>query len=377
MPESRGGFSSAPPSAANDPFGGGTGRRNELPGAVAGNQSAPAMDIRAILRGEAGPRGALPPSSGSGADPTAVTLKPALAATGPLRPLGTTGPLGGKAFNPALLELRMLKPDPEAVSGRLTIPSAFPASGRLSIDVPAGVQPRAAEPLDNLDATHLMDDFDLPDAGFETHVFSTAELVDDEAILPPELLRAMPPKAGAPAPTFSMPITEYPAEPRAPKPRDDRDMNSMTLAEYQDYEGPEEGTIPLSDLSYLSPSQESQARRQLDEIGQMADVLFVKLMAGDGSVMLETGTDGGDDRANQYLAEITSTSLVEAQQHDLGDVAGITIESAQGVLVLSPLLSGAVLVILLGNPARLGMLRRQLKKPVGNLRGVLMESSVS
>jgi predicted regulator of Ras-like GTPase activity (Roadblock/LC7/MglB family) len=154
-------------------------------------------------------------------------------------------------------------------------------------------------------------------------------------------------------------------------------MNSMTLAEYQDYEGPEEGTIPLSDLSYLSPSQESQARRQLDEIGQMADVLFVKLMAGDGSVMLETGTDGGDDRANQYLAEITSTSLVEAQQHDLGDVAGITIESAQGVLVLSPLLSGAVLVILLGNPARLGMLRRQLKKPVGNLRGVLMESSVS
>ena len=177
-PERRSGFS-APPS---DPFSSRSGdmalppagQRNELPGIVA-DQGPPALDIRAILRGEAVPRGALPPSTSFGSDPAVTAFKPGLS-TGPLPPIAITGPVGGVRFDPGLLELRALKPDPEVGSSRLSIPSSPAKQWAGSAETGS-----AASEIE-FDAGKLMDDFDLPDAGFETHVFSTAELVDDEAI---------------------------------------------------------------------------------------------------------------------------------------------------------------------------------------------------
>ena len=375
-PEPSTGFSSPPPST-------GAGRRNELPGSVASSSQAghlppPALDIRAILRGEAGPLGALPPSTSFGSDPAASTLKPKLA-TGPLPPLGPAAPLGAAAFNSGLLELRMLKPDPEAASSRLSIPSAYPASGRLISDPGQFSRPLAAEPAVDLDATRLMDDFDLPDAGFETHVFSTAELVDDDAILPSGYNQVIPPRVDAANSTFSIPITEYPAEPQAapePKPSDQAHLGTSALREYSSFDEEDLGTIPLSDLTYLSLAQEDLARQMVHEVAEQPDVLFVKLMAADGSVLLESGAEAGEGRTNRQLAEVIAVATLEAHQRDLGELAGITVESGLGVLVLSPIHNGAVLAVLLGNPARLGMLRRQVKKPVGSLRTLLMESSV-
>ena len=370
----------APAGAAAHEIG---GRRNELPGIAAngsrvGQELPPALDIRAILRGEAGPLAALPPSSSFGADLVAGTLKPKLG-TGPLPALGASGPLGATPFSSGLLELRVLKPDPEAGSARLNLPSAYPASERLIVNP---VQPGRSESSEqdiDLDATRLMDDFDLPDAGFETHVFSTAELVDDGAMLSSTITQMIPPNGEGAGSTFSMPITEYPAEPRpapAPNPAHDAYLDTAALDDYTDFGDEDSGTMPLSGLAYLSPSQEEQARQLVGEVAGLPDVQFVKLMAADGSVILESGAEAGDSRTNRHLAEVIAMATLEARRRDLGDLEGITVESGLGVMVLAPLHNGAVLAVLLGNPARLGMLRRQVKKPVSGLRTLLMESSV-
>ncbi len=367
--ERRSGFAGPAP----DPFSSRTGdtvvppsgRRNELPGTVA-DQIPPALDIRAILRGEAVPRGGLPPSTSFGSDPGVSAFKPGLS-TGPLPPIAITGPVGGVRFDPGLLELRALKPDPEAGSSRLSIPGP-PAKQWAGA---AEVSSTASEI--EFDAGKLMDDFDLPDAGFETHVFSTAELVDDEAIPHPPLGRMTPFGSDTPQSAFSIPITEYQADPGYG--REPRSENN-DFGDYLDSGEQELGTMPLADLMYLTSEQEARARRQLEEVSLIADVIFAKLMAGDGSVMLEAGMETGDSRTNQHLAGLIAVADLEADRRGLGSVSGITLESAEGVLLLSPLHSGAVLATLLGNPARLGTLRRQIKKPVGSLRSLLMEPSV-
>ncbi len=359
-----------------------SGRRNELPGTTANGartgQQPPALDIRAILRGEAGPLAALPPSSSFGADLVAGTLKPKMG-TGPLPALGAAGPLGATPFSAGLLELRALKPDPAAGSARLNPPSAYPASERLIVSPGQPVRPQSAEQDIDLDATRLMDDFDLPDAGFETHVFSTAELVDDGAVLSSTFTQMIPPSEDAAGSSFSMPITEYPSEPRPepePGPARDDHLESADLQEYSGFDDEDLGTMPLSGFTDLSPAQEEQARHLVGEVAGQPDVLFVKLMAADGSVMLESGAETGESRTNRHLAEVIAMATLEARRRDLGDIEGITVESGLGVMVLSPLYNGAVLAVLLGNPARLGMLRRQVKKPVSSLRTLLMESSV-
>ncbi len=366
----RSGFSAPVP----DPFSSRTGdialpnagRRNELPGIVT-DQPPPALDIRAILRGEAVPRGALPPSTSFGSDPGVTAFKPGLS-TGPLPPIAITGPVGGVRFNPGLLELRPLKPDPEAGSSRLTIPGPPAKQWAGAAEITS-----AASEIE-FDAGKLMDDFDLPDAGFETHVFSTAELVDDEAVPHPPLGRMTQPGGDAAQSAFSIPITEYQSDPGyGREPRSD----NAPFGDYLDSGEQELGTMPLSDLLYLTSEQETRARRDLEEVSLIADVIFAKLIAADGSVMLEAGTESGDSRTNQHLAALIAVAGMEADRYALGSVSGMTLESADGVLVLAPLHGGSVLAILLGNPARLGALRRQIKKPVGSLRNLLMESSVS
>jgi predicted regulator of Ras-like GTPase activity (Roadblock/LC7/MglB family) len=362
MAEQRGGTGDP----ALDPFApqSGAPRRAELPGAVAGQSTtgglnAPALDIRAILRGEAGPMGTLPPSTGFGSDPAINAFKPSLH-TGPLPAVTLAGPVGAVPFDSRLLELRALKPDPNVGSARSS------TSGVVG-------QPRSDSAI-AFDAAKLMDDFDLPDAGFETHVFSTAELVDDEAAPTSPYDRLSQPSGESSLPTFSIPIAEYQAD-----PGQGRELHPAS-APYGDYQGsvePELGTTPLADLTYLTPEQEGRAGQELDGVAQLAEVLFVKLMAADGSVMLERGVESGDSRTNQHLAALITVAGLEMDRCALGSVTGITLESSEGVLVLSSLGNGAVLAVLLGNPARLGMLRRQLKRPVGSLRSLLMESSVS
>ncbi|MGH2390488.1 MAG: hypothetical protein ACRDIE_19990 [Chloroflexota bacterium] len=369
----------APANSVPDPFASRTGgtastgspRRHELPGAVAGRpgtagQNAPALDIRAILRGEVVPRGALPPSGSIGADPAANAFKPNLN-TGPLPAVVLAGPVGAVRFDAGLLELRVLKPDPDAGSSRLHVQGV---SGQQRPG--AGESGSSAAKID-FDAGKLMDDFDLPDAGFETHVFSTAELVDDEAVPSSPIARMSSPGGSSPT-TFSIPITEYQTDPASD--RGSR-LDSAPFGDYQSSEDQELGTSPLADLTYLTPGQEGRARQELEDIAQLSDVLFAKLMAADGSVMLEAGAEGGDSRTNRNLAALIAVVGLEVDRCALGSASGITLESPEGALVCSPLCNGAVLAVLLGNPARLGMLRRQIKRPVGSLRSLLMESSVS
>jgi len=376
MAEPRGGTGNL----IHDPFAarsGGMGaadpaHRRELPGAVAGQSmtgslNAPALDIRAILRGEAAPRGSLPPSANFGADSALNAFKPSLN-TGPLPAVTMGGLVGAVPFDPGLLELRALKPDPEAGSARLS------TSGAVGQPRPGDAESRFAKSTIDFDATKLMEDFDLPGAGFETHVFSTAELVDDDAPPPSPSGRLAQPGGESSLPTFSIPIAEYPADPgQAREPhRDNPDFGA-----YRGSIDPEPGTMPLTDLTYLTPEHEERAGQELEGVAQLADVLFVKLMAADGSVMLERGAESGDSRTNQHLATLITVAGLEADRCALGSVAGITLESSEAVLVLSSLSNGAVLAVLLGNPARLGMLRRNLKRPLGSLRGLLLESSVS
>ena len=362
-------------------------RRPELPGTVEqpdepmgnGAFGSPAFDIRAILRGEAAPRGALPAASGFGGDPGAPPLKPTFT-TGPLPPLpplmGRRGPIGAVAFDPGLLELRMLEPGGgEAISSRLT-------SMNLSLDRSIAAGPTTyestgvtpvpiAEPAVDLDATRIMDDFDLPDTGFETHVFSTAELIEDESFTqPPPGMLEITEEAALPAP--GTPIAEYAAEPEEPAP-----IAQETYAQAMQEPAPEPAILPLGDRTILPMAQEEEAWGHLEELANLLDVSFVKLIAADGSVMLEAGTETADAHTNGTIAALVATAAMEARQLDLGEWGSIAVESAGAALLLSPVVNGAVLAVLLSNPSRLGLLRRQVRKPLGGLRTLLQESSVS
>ncbi|HWE64172.1 MAG TPA: hypothetical protein VHB98_20875, partial [Chloroflexota bacterium] len=178
-------------------------RRLGLPGTVArgaeqgASQRAASFDIQALLRGEGGTAAPVP------AVPSTAPLKQAPAApifsAVPLTPTpGDGAPLGAMPFDPNLLHAREPVETPasrvEAASNGVATKfdsAAAPGSasnGSTDFFGPARYEDRAPErmpatarPVD-LDATHLVDGFDLPDSEFETHVFSTAELIDDHAV---------------------------------------------------------------------------------------------------------------------------------------------------------------------------------------------------
>ena len=144
---------------------------------------AQALDIRAILRGESVPRG-LPgtvadfSTAGANAKP-----KPQFT-TGPLPPLPQqSGPLGAARFDAALLNVT----DPHVFRGgssaakEVAPAAARPGPGPASY---AGTAARvnADRPTVDFDSTSLIEDL-IPETGFETHVFSTTELIDGDVPL--------------------------------------------------------------------------------------------------------------------------------------------------------------------------------------------------
>ena len=313
-------------------------RRSELPGSVSPAQGSQPIDIRAILRGEAIPIGALPSPSGFGIEAPGSPIKPHFA-TGPLPPLIVQGvPLGAAVFDPGALQLR------QPVSLRALPPSQQPAArSGLPASVTNGHEARQplGGDLSDLDATRIMDDFDLPATGFETHVFSTAELVDAESEI------------------FARVATRI-IEP--PNPVDDRKADRVPA-------------LPSSSL--LSPAMQEQARHYLNEVAALTDVVFVKLLSSDGMLLLSAGGETSDVGIDKAITTLTSIARMEVQQLDLDNYDVLSLEATGAALLVSPVHDGALLAVLLSNPAQLGLLRRQLRKPITSIRTIFLESRVS
>lgn len=320
--------------------------RPELYGFAASSEAA-ALDIRAILRGDALPQPVAPLTKA----PTAKFV------TGPLSPLVERGaPLGAVPFDPNLLRVTELPAAmrPEAPIG----PAQYGGADAERVAAPASA-------LD-FDATRIMDDFDLPDAGFETHVFSTSELIESESLG---------------FPSFTPPITAD--EQRTIK---DASFGMSSTPEAQAFASLEAALPPLGAPLSAPPSAGTRLRLDqmdrlqpvLDELAGCADVQAVVLLAKDGEPLASAGKQPVDVvRASHALVELARSAIMEAQQLDLGACSAFVVEAPAAALLLSPLPGGACLVVLLSNPARLGLLRRQVRAALGSVRSVVSESSVS
>ena len=305
---------------------------------VAASSDAAALDIRAILRGDALPQPVTPLAKA----PTGKFM------TGPLSPLVERGaPLGAVPFDPNLLRIsEPLMGAPEGLGG----PAQYGgAAERVAATAPA---------LD-FDATRIMDDFDLPDTGFETHVFSTSELIESESLG---------------FPSFTPPIT----------PDEQRNLSGASfpsldaaLPSLDALLPPQPDTAPVAGRR-LRPDQLERLQPVLDEIATGADVMAVALLAKDGEPLAGAGRQPVDImRASATLVDMLQTAIMEAQQLDLGVCSAFVVEAPAAALLLSPLPGGACLAVLLGNPARLGLLRRHVRTVLGSVRAVVAESSVS
>ena len=342
---------SAPPAPAPPPS-----KRLELPGRVAPAASrdgtgfgTPSLDIQAILRGEPAP-----PSGGS-AEPTA-----------PRKPNFATGPLSPSSVPPSSRGADPFdRTNSQAREPRDLAPTQPPPNAAYDLNGPANYADTGTERvaangrLVDLDATRIVEDFDLPDTGFETHVFSTSELVNSDTMnFPQSTSQAfpsgqsfpgqLPPAAPVARSAFGM------AAPRTPPP-------------------PPIAARP----SVLSVAGHEQARRTVVEIAEMHDVVFARLLTRDGDALLTAGADNGDVRIDAHIAGMLGTAIMEVQQIDLGECSSLAVEAPSAALLLSPLPGGVCLAVLLGNPARLGLMRRQLRKAITELHEVLSESSVS
>ena len=113
------------------------------------------------------------------------------------------------------------------------------------------------------------------------------------------------------------------------------------------------------------------------EVAEMQDVIFARLLTRDGEALLTAGADNGDVRIDEHIAGMLGNAIMEVQQIDLGECSSLAVEAPSAALLLSPLPGGVCLAVLLGNPARLGLMRRQIRKALTELHEVLSESSVS
>jgi predicted regulator of Ras-like GTPase activity (Roadblock/LC7/MglB family) len=399
---------------------------------------AQALDIRAILRGESLPRG-LP---GTVADFTGSSGSPKPKpqfTTGPLPPVPQqSGPLGAVPFSAGLLRVI----DPRVYRSRTGSLEGVQSAG--SALGPAAFQGSAARiesdrSMSDFDATRLVGDFDLPDTGFETHVFSTTELVDGEALLDLDLPG---PESTVPldaiggdtterlddsifdeqsalsstahgvrsyeVPGFSADATyesvtvgsQEPATADVPAPDSvtpDVDAiaaiagNSETIV-FSDESTPSDDVVSgLAQLPgttqepgqarppsvHISPIQQTRADDIMRDLAAAADVVFVRLIAPQGVAMASQGAENGDPALDGYIANALQLALRDADGQGLGEPHYLSIESARAALLVAPVHEGVVLAVYMSNPARLGLLRRQVRKPVLSLRALLLESSVS
>lgn len=360
--------------------------RLELPGTVAREDPAAGMgrhgaslDLHSLLRGET------PATRPSAAAPTAGASSAGAPArprftSGPLSPAADGAPAGAVPFDPNLLHVRPpVQPSMSAESARpngakslppLPANGAAPApndTARAASDVPGSGNGHAGssdfvtalsygalsaerervpliDPLADFDATRLVGDFDLPDTGFETHVFSTTELLGDAPLGTmsyPSVVGAMPDTA--PVSFDSGPLSEpVPATPAA---------------------------FPVAVLAQLQPP--------IDELAALLDVSFVRLIGAGGTSLLAGGTHEASPPADRAIAALLTTAIMEGQQLDLGACSTLSVEAPAAALLLSPLPGGLCLAVLLGNPTRLGLLRRQVRKPLAALRATLVEHGLS
>lgn len=331
-------------------------KRLELPGRVApasregAGFGTPSLDIQAILRGEpAPPFGSS--ANGPAAEPTAPR-KPNFA-TGPLPP--STVPGTSRGASPFDQDER-----------RDIAPSQPPPNAVYDFDGPANYADTVTERvaangrLVDLDATRIVEDFDLPDTGFETHVFSTSELVNSDAMAFPPL----------PSQTF----LSGPSLPSQPESMATAVRSAFAMA------SPPRTPLPPRAAprpSVLSVAGHEQARRMVVEVAEMQDVIFARLLTRDGEALVTAGADNGDVRIDEHIAAMLGTAIMEVQQIDLGECSSLAVEAPSAALLLSPLPGGVCLAVLLGNPARLGLMRRQLRRVLTELHEVLSESSVS
>jgi predicted regulator of Ras-like GTPase activity (Roadblock/LC7/MglB family) len=137
--------------------------------------------------------------------------------------------------------------------------------------------------------------------------------------------------------------------------------------------------VPVSSSrqSSLLPAQEIQARQLLEELASLPDVGFVKLLGPDGTVIVSADKSAADAAIDEHIAVLIGFAIMEVEEIGLGEWTSMALEAPGVALLLSPIGGGASLAILLSNPARLGLLRRQLRKPLSGLQEVLSGARVS
>jgi predicted regulator of Ras-like GTPase activity (Roadblock/LC7/MglB family) len=246
-------------------------------------------------------------------------------------------PLGGTPFDPKTLQVRPPASDASDAwlntvhDGIIDLIGDGDTTAALDDDDdPIHEREPAPGMMPNYDATRIVEDFSLEGVGFETRVFSTAELADAEEL-------------GIPS------------------------YDAATA----------EARSPIIETTVLSPLMESRAQPLLSELLGLADVVFVKLVTAEGVAIMSAGNASADFRLDRSIAAVAAAAEAEVLSQGFGEVGAVALESEKAALLVSSLHAGTVLAISVSNPTRLGLLRRQVRKPIAGLRSLLMESSVS
>jgi predicted regulator of Ras-like GTPase activity (Roadblock/LC7/MglB family) len=181
-------------------------------------------------------------------------------------------------------------------------------------------------PLAGLQGARLMEDFDLPDTGFETHVFSTAELIDDDSFA--STLASLPALAAADAP-----------------------------------QGGESGQAVV---------QEAMA-----EIGAVPEVTGAYLLRQDGTTLASTGDTPLPGSVLAAIDALLQAAIMEGQRLNLGECGSVAVELPESALLLSPVAARVGLVVSVVDSSRLMPVRRLLRKPLGTLRAAFVAHDLS
>jgi predicted regulator of Ras-like GTPase activity (Roadblock/LC7/MglB family) len=128
---------------------------------------------------------------------------------------------------------------------------------------------------------------------------------------------------------------------------------------------------------HISPIQEARAQDLIRDLAASPDIVFVRLIAPDGVALAMQGAENGDITLDASIAGAMMSARHEADGQSFGEPHYLAVESEEAALLVAPVHEGAMLAVYTSNPARLGLLRRQVRKPVLGLRSLLMESSVS
>lgn len=290
-------------------------------------------------------------------------------------------PVGAVPFSAELLHLTTpasAQLDAQALSDALgtTMPDVAPSPSTSPF---AGVNSALAMFPDSAGPHSGPEDDQLS----ETHVFSTSDLYPtqmeemDASIEQPQVIEQYAPPPPRPQPIPSLP------NPQPPNPQPPQSLTPPSTQPPQRVAPPPNALPPIpvpassGSQSSLLPMQEAQVRQLLDELANLPDVGFVKLLGPDGTVIVSADKSAADPATDEHIAVLIGFAIMEVQQLGLGDWTSMAVEAPGVALLLFPLSGGASLAILLSNPARLGLLRRQMRKPLAGLQEVLSSARAS